>query len=235
MVIAMENVRFLPCGDQAVTVEWGSTIDEHINRQVHAFARKVEALSHPAITEVVPTYRSATVHYRPEVLSYEELKHLLAPLAQGSAEEAEELPVVEIPVCYGGEYGPDLLEVAQHCSLTPEEVIARHTAPTYRIYMLGFTPGFPYLGGMDPSIAAPRRKEPRIHIPAGSVGIAGEQTGVYPIVSPGGWQLIGRTPLRLFDPQKEQPILLSAGAGIRFVPIDEETFRKMEEKEGERA
>ena len=195
----------------------------------------MEALSHPAITEVVPTYRSATVHYRPEVLSYEELKHLLAPLAQGSAEEAEELPVVEIPVCYGGEYGPDLLEVAQHCSLTPEEVIARHTAPTYRIYMLGFTPGFPYLGGMDPSIAAPRRKEPRIHIPAGSVGIAGEQTGVYPIVSPGGWQLIGRTPLRLFDPQKEQPILLSAGAGIRFVPIDEEAFRKMEEKEGERA
>lgn len=231
----MENVRFLPCGDQAVTVEWGSTIDEHINRQVHAFARKVEELSHPAITEVVPTYRSATVHYRPEVFSYEELNQLLAPLAQGSAEEAEELPVVEIPVCYGGEYGPDLEEVAQHCSLTPEEVIARHTAPTYRIYMLGFTPGFPYLGGMDPSIAAPRRKEPRIHIPAGSVGIAGEQTGVYPIVSPGGWQLIGRTPLRLFDPQREQPILLSAGAGIRFVPIDEETFRKMEEKEGERA
>ena len=231
----MENVRFLPCGDQAVTVEWGSTIDEHINRQVHAFARKVEALSHPAITEVVPTYRSATVHYRPEVFSYEELKHLLLSLAQGSTEEAEELPVVEIPVCYGGEYGPDLEEVAQHCSLTPEEVIARHTAPTYRIYMLGFTPGFPYLGGMDPSIAAPRRKEPRIHIPAGSVGIAGEQTGVYPIVSPGGWQLIGRTPLRLFDPQREQPILLSAGAGIRFVPIDEETFRKMEEKEGERA
>ena len=231
----MGNVRFLPCGDQAVTVEWGSTIDEHINRQVHAFARKVEALSHPAITEVVPTYRSATVHYRPEVLSYEELNQLLAPLAQGSAEEAEELPVVEIPVCYGGEYGPDLEEVAQHCSLTPEEVIARHTAPTYRIYMLGFTPGFPYLGGMDPSIAAPRRKEPRIHIPAGSVGIAGEQTGVYPIVSPGGWQLIGRTPLRLFDPQREQPILLSAGAGIRFVPIDEETFRKMEEKVGERA
>lgn len=231
----MENVRFLPCGDQAVTVEWGSTIDEHINRQVHAFARKVEALSHPAITEVVPTYRSATVHYRPEVFSYEELKQLLAPLAQGSAEEAEELPVVEIPVCYGGEYGLDLEEVAQHCSLTPEEVIARHTAPTYRIYMLGFTPGFPYLGGMDPSIAAPRRKEPRIHIPAGSVGIAGEQTGIYPIVSPGGWQLIGRTPLRLFDPQREQPILLSAGAGIRFVPIDEETFRKMEEKKGERA
>ena len=231
----MGNVRFLPCGDQAVTVEWGSTIDEHINRQVHAFARKVEALSHPAITEVVPTYRSATVHYRPEVFSYEELKQLLLSLAQGSAEEAEELPVVEIPVCYGGEYGPDLLEVAQHCSLTPEEVIARHTAPTYRIYMLGFTPGFPYLGGMDPSIAAPRRKEPRIHIPAGSVGIAGEQTGVYPIVSPGGWQLIGRTPLRLFDPQREQPILLSAGAGIRFVPIDEETFRKMEEKKGERA
>ena len=231
----MENVRFLPCGDQAVTVEWGSTIDEHINRQVHAFARKVEALSHPAITEVVPTYRSATVHYRPEVLSYEELKQLLLSLTQGGPEEGEELPVVEIPVCYGGEYGPDLEEVAQHCSLTPEEVIARHTAPTYRIYMLGFTPGFPYLGGMDPSIAAPRRKEPRIHIPAGSVGIAGEQTGVYPIVSPGGWQLIGRTPLRLFDPQREQPILLSAGAGIRFVPIDEETFRKMEEKEGERA
>jgi len=130
-------------------------------------------------------------------------------------------------VLYGGEAGPDLNFVAEHNGLTPEEVIRRHTAPAYLVYMLGFTPGFPYLGGMDESIAAPRLKTPRVRIPAGSVGIAGTQTGVYPIDSPGGWQLIGRTPLRLFDMEGENKFLLKAGQRVRFVPIDEGEFRRL--------
>jgi KipI family sensor histidine kinase inhibitor len=125
---------------------------------------------------------------------------------------------VEIPVCYGLEYGPDLDAVAAHCGLSPDEVIARHTAAEYRVYMLGFSPGFPYLGGLDPNIAAPRRETPRIKVPAGSVGIAGMQTGIYPLESTGGWQIIGRTPMRLFDPGLEEPCLLRPGDRLRFVP-----------------
>ena len=218
-------------------VEFGNEISEAINAKIRAYNIALQNSKIPGIVETVPTYRSLMILYDPEVILcaplMEELRGLLGKLDQIRIPPSE---VIEIPVLYGGEeMGPDLAFVAEHAGKTQEEVIQIHTSTEYLIYMLGFTPGFPYLGGMDPSIAAPRRKEPRIHIPAGSVGIAGEQTGVYPIVSPGGWQLIGRTPLRLFDPQREQPILLSAGAGIRFVPIDEETFRKMEEKKGERA
>lgn len=227
----MEKIRFLPCGDSAVTVEFGDKIDEEINSAVHAFAAAVESLGCPAIREAVPTYRSAAVHYLPWLLDFQQIKALLAPLAQqAGGQAAREEPVVEIPTLYGGEHGPDLEEVAAHCGLTPDQVIARHSAPAYRIFMLGFTPGFPYLGGMDPALATPRRSQPRVSIPAGSVGIAGGQTGVYPIQSPGGWQLIGRTPLRLFDPALEPPILLKAGGRVRFVPIDEETFRQIERR-----
>ena len=232
----MSDVRFLLSGDSAVTVEFGNEISEAINAKIRAYNIALQNSEIPGIVETVPTYRSLMVHYDPSVIRYEPLvKRMKGLLGQLDKIQIPPSDVLEIPVLYGGEAGPDLDFVAEHAGKTPEEVIKIHTSTEYLIYMLGFTPGFPYLGGMDPSIAAPRRKEPRIHIPAGSVGIAGEQTGVYPIVSPGGWQLIGRTPLRLFDPQKEQPILLSAGAGIRFVPIDEEAFRKMEEKEGERA
>lgn len=227
---AMDAIRFLPCGDSAVTVEFGNRIDDQLNGAVHAFASAVEALGHPAIREVVPTYRSATVHYLPHLLEYAALVQLLRPLTETQGGAGPFGAPVEIPVLYGGPWGPDLEEVAAHCGMTPEQVIAAHSAPCYRIYMLGFTPGFPYLGGMDPRLATPRRKEPRIRIPAGSVGIAGSQTGVYPIESPGGWQLIGRTPLRLFDLGSDPPILLQAGRSIRFVPIDEPTYHRLERK-----
>lgn len=227
----MEPIRFLPCGDSAVTVEFGNAIEPRLNQAVHAFAAAAEALGLPAIREVVPTYRSATVHYLPWLLDFEHIQARLAPLARQAAEQAasgpETGPVTEIPVLYGGDYGPDLGEVAAHCGLDPAQVIRLHSAPAYRIFMLGFTPGFPYLGGMDPRLTTPRRSQPRVSIPAGSVGIAGGQTGVYPIRSPGGWQLIGRTPLKLFDPAREKPILLQAGGAIRFVPIDEQTFHQM--------
>ena len=226
----MDAIRFLPCGDSAVTVEFGNRIDDQLNGAVHAFASAVEALGHPAIREVVPTYRSATVHYLPHLLEYAALVQLLRPLTETQGGAGPFGAPVEIPVLYGGPWGPDLEEVAAHCGMTPEQVIAAHSAPCYRIYMLGFTPGFPYLGGMDPRLATPRRKEPRICIPAGSVGIAGSQTGVYPIESPGGWQLIGRTPLRLFDLGSDPPILLQAGRSIRFVPIDEPTYHRLERR-----
>ena len=135
--------------------------------------------------------------------------------------------LVELPVLYGGFCGPDLSFVAQHAGMTEQQIIDIHSAADYLIYMLGFTPGFPYLGGMDARIAVPRLSSPRVKIPAGSVGIAGEQTGVYPIASPGGWQIIGRTPLKLFDPGREQPFLLSAGQTVRFVPIDEAEYRRL--------
>ena len=226
----MDAIRFLPCGDSAVTVEFGNRIDDQLNGAVHAFASAVEALGHPAIREVVPTYRSATVHYLPHLLEYAALVQLLRPLTETQGGAGPFGAPVEIPVLYGGPWGPDLEEVAAHCGMTPEQVIAAHSARCYRIYMLGFTPGFPYLGGMDPRLATPRRKEPRIRIPAGSVGIAGSQTGVYPIESPGGWQLIGRTPLRLFDLGSDPPILLQAGRSIRFVPIDEPTYHRLERR-----
>lgn len=226
----MDAIRFLPCGDSAVTVEFGNRIDDQLNGAVHAFASAVEALGHPAIREVVPTYRSATVHYLPHLLEYAALVQLLRPLTETQGGAGPFGAPVEIPVLHGGPWGPDLEEVAAHCGMTPEQVIAAHSAPCYRIYMLGFTPGFPYLGGMDPRLATPRRKEPRIRIPAGSVGIAGSQTGVYPIESPGGWQLIGRTPLRLFDLGSDPPILLQAGRSIRFVPIDEPTYHRLERR-----
>lgn len=226
----MDAIRFLLCGDSAVTVEFGNRIDDQLNGAVHAFASAVEALGHPAIREVVPTYRSATVHYLPHLLEYAALVQLLRPLTETQGGAGPFGAPVEIPVLYGGPWGPDLEEVAAHCGMTPEQVIAAHSAPCYRIYMLGFTPGFPYLGGMDPRLATPRRKEPRIRIPAGSVGIAGSQTGVYPIESPGGWQLIGRTPLRLFDLGSDPPILLQAGRSIRFVPIDEPTYHRLERR-----
>ena len=226
----MDAIRFLPCGDSAVTVEFGNRIDDQLNGAVHAFASAVEALGHPAIREVVPTYRSATVHYLPHLLEYAALVQLLRPLTETQGGAGPFGAPVEIPVLYGGPWGPDLEEVAAHCGMTPEQVIAAHSAPCYRICMLGFTPGFAYLGGMDPRLATPRRKEPRIRIPAGSVGIAGSQTGVYPIESPGGWQLIGRTPLRLFDLGSDPPILLQAGRSIRFVPIDAPTYHRLERR-----
>lgn len=222
------RIECLPCGECALTVQLGTVIAEPVADAVRAFAAGLEEAKLPGIRELVPTYCTVMVHYDPAVWGFEELAKQLTALADRlEASSAGESDLVEIPVLYGGEAGPDLNFVAEHNGLTPEEVIRRHTAPSYLVYMLGFTPGFPYLGGMDESIAAPRLKTPRVRIPAGSVGIAGTQTGVYPINSPGGWQLIGRTPLRLFDMEGENKFLLKAGQRVRFVPIDEAEFRRL--------
>ena len=228
------SARFLPAGDSAIAVEFGREIDLNINNQVAAMRTVIEAAIDEGklkgIVELVPTYGSLLVVYDQLAVGYAGLIEQLKILAEGL--EGVEIPdreVVEIPVVYGGEYGPDLGIVAQLNSLSEDEVIKRHSETEYPIYMLGFVAGFPYLGGMDKSIAAPRKQTPRLKIPAGSVGIAGQQTGIYSVESPGGWQIIGRTPLKLYDADREKPILLRAGQGIRFKPITEAEYEAMTE------
>jgi KipI family sensor histidine kinase inhibitor len=182
------------------------------------------------VSEVVPAYASLLVIFDPLRVPREGLERELAALAEEVAAVRASPPrrVVRIPVCYGGELGPDLDEVARVAGLLPAEVVARHAAPVYRVYLLGFTPGFPYLGGMDRRIACPRLPSPRLRVAPGSVAIAGEQTGIYPVESPGGWRVVGRTPLRLFDPAPgaKHPFLLAAGDGLQFVPVDREAYEE---------
>ncbi|AHL22642.1 5-oxoprolinase subunit PxpB [Thermococcus nautili] len=216
-------MNFKPLGDSALLVSFGEVIDEETNDRVHALAGAIEKANFEWLVEVVPAYSSLEVIYDPKLIDFEGVKRAIQGL-EFSAEKFEGR-LVEIPVLYGGEHGPDLEFVAEYNGLTPEEVIEIHSKPVYRVYFLGFLPGFAYLGGMDERIATPRLEKPRLKVPAGSVGIAGKQTGIYPLESPGGWRLIGRTPLRLFNPSKEPPTLLQPGDRVKFVPIDEKTIK----------
>lgn len=224
------NYPILPCGDCAVTVQVGAEISEETNRKVVSLMQTLAEAAIPGLRELVPSYSAVCVHYDPAQISYDQLLNRLnsletKELSSGIASQN----IVEIPVCYGGEYGPDLAFVAEHNSLSPEDVIAIHSSGTYLVYMLGFLPGFAYMGGMDERIATPRLTSPRAKIPAGSVGIAGGQTGIYPLASPGGWQLIGRTPVKMFVMEGETGnFALSAGDRVKFVPISEEQYREME-------
>jgi len=215
--------RFLVAGDSALVVEFGDEISLEVNRKVHALADALGKSSLPGLAEAVPTYRSLLVHYDPLRLSCDEVKAFVSEVLQKCGEKPPLKPrVVEIPVVYGGEFGPDIEFVAEHNGLfSVEEVIRLHSGVAYTVYMLGFAPGFAYLGGMPEAIVTPRLETPRTLVPAGSVGIAGGQTGIYPIATPGGWRLIGRTPLKLFDPEQDPPTLLKAGDTVRFVPISE--------------
>ena len=216
------NPIFKPAGDQALLVIFGDSIDLQVNRRVHALDRTLAQNPCSGVLETVPTYTSLLVYYDSLQVEYRQVRDEVQQRIETLA-EAEIRPArrVEIPTHYGGEYGPDLPHVAEHNRLSVEEVIRLHSSRDYPVYMMGFTPGFPYLGGMDERIATPRLQSPRTHLPVGSVGIAGEQTGIYPIESPGGWQIIGRTPLTLFDPQAEQPFLLAPGDLVCFVPLNE--------------
>jgi len=221
-------MKILPCGDAAVTVEFGSEISPEIGAMVRAFRNNVESSRIKGIIELIPTFRSVTVCYDPCVIKYSNLVKKLTKLAPTGNEGASSGGrIFVIPVCYDGNFGCDLDSVAELTGLDREEIIKRHTAPDYQIYMLGFLPGFPYLGGLDKTIAAPRLESPRKEIPAGAVGIGGEQTGIYPLVSPGGWRLIGRTPVKVYDPNRSEPVLYAAGDYIRFKRIDMAEYEKI--------
>jgi KipI family sensor histidine kinase inhibitor len=221
----MDRPRFLPAGDAALVVELGDSIDLAINERVHALARAIEQSAPAGLRETVPTYRSLLVHYDPLQTSLEEVQTLVrSAMERCTAAPPPQPRVVDIPTVYGGDFGPDIAYVAAHNGLTVEEVVRLHSAPLYTVYMLGFTPGFPYLGGLPRELATPRLATPRLAVPAGAVGIAGSQTGIYPLPTPGGWQLIGRTPAVLFDPQRTPPALLEPGDRVRFVPISGEEF-----------
>jgi KipI family sensor histidine kinase inhibitor len=226
-----QRARFLPAGDKALAVELGDSITPEINRKVRDLLVAIESQGIPGLVDLVPSYRSLLVYYDPLRLSLPELEDRLTALEQNLDQAALKAPrVVEIPTLYGGEHGPDIGQVAKHNGLTPEEVIRIHSGAEYLVYMMGFTPGFPYMGGMSERIATPRLQTPRTAIPAGSVGIAEQQTGVYPIESPGGWQLIGRTPVRLFDPQRDPPVVVAVGDYIRFIPIAEEAYHDIQQQ-----
>ena len=217
--------RLLPAGDSAIVVEFGDGIDLGINARVRLLQHALGTDAHAGIVETVPTYRSLMVHYDPMVLRRESLESIIVAAAGRLPEESRETArTVEIPVTYGGEAGPDLADVAAIAGLDLQAVVDLHAGGDYVVFMLGFMPGFPYLGGLPSSIATPRLATPRTVVPAGSVGIAGAQTGIYPTESPGGWRLIGRTPVRLFDPLQSPPALLEAGDHVRFVPVGQADY-----------
>lgn len=225
-----ENIRFLPAGDSSVVMEFGNSISPEINSKVRNMVLVLEKAQKNYILEFLPTYRSLLIHYDPLKLSYDELlKELQNLVSLVDKEDRKEFRILEIPVLYGGANGPDIDFVASHNGISQKGVIQIHCSRDYLVYMLGFTPGFAYLGGMNEKIATPRLELPRINIPAGSVGIAGSQTGIYPMASPGGWQIIGRTPIKLYDPLATPPVLLRAGDYVRFIPITKEEFLRIRE------
>jgi inhibitor of KinA len=214
----------------------GDAIDERTHRLVRAASSRIRGDPPPGFVDLVPAFVSIVVHYDPIAAARESsvtpheriVSHLRDRLAGLRVEELAAPRLVEIPVCYGGELGPDLDDVARTHGLTPEEVIALHVGAEYLVYMIGFMPGFAYLGGLPERIATPRRQTPRTAVAAGTVGIGGRQTGVYPLVSPGGWNLIGRTPVKIFDIVRDEPTLLLTGDRVRFRPISRAEFEAAE-------
>jgi KipI family sensor histidine kinase inhibitor len=221
----------IPAGDQALVVELGDEIDPALNRRVHDLTHLVEECGIRGVVDLTPTYRSLLVQYDATETSLGEISDAIRNIQDAPGTGSSEQPhVVHVPTLYGGEDGPDLEYIAEQAGVSVEEAVDIHSSKEYLVYMMGFTPGFPYLGGLDERLATPRLETPRQEIAAGTVGIAESQTGVYPVSSPGGWRLIGRTPLTLFDPSRESPSLLSAGNYLRFVPIDgEEEFAAIHE------
>ena len=227
----MPDIRILTAGDSALLIEFGKEINPETNRKITAIVQLMREQHIEGIVDVIPAFCSLLINYDPRVLSYEVLKERMENLLKIETKtEITRKRIFEIPVCYGGEYGPDIDNIAEHAGLSVNEVIKIHSSKDYLIYMLGFLPGFAYLGGMDEALATPRLDSPRSEIFEGAVGIGGEQTGIYPVASPGGWQLIGKTPLKVYDKERENPILYSAGDYIRFVPVDLDEFKRIEQQ-----
>jgi inhibitor of KinA len=212
--------RLLPVGDAALVVEFGSEIDPIVNQQVHGLAALLSTTQPAGVIEFVPTYRSLLINYDPLSLTYTEMKNWVeAQLPRLETTQTAASRLVEVPTVYGGEAGPDLENVAKTLKLSVDDVVQLHSAVEYRVYMMGFTPGYPYMGKLDARLQLPRLETPRTLVPIGSVAIAGLQTGIYPLTSPGGWRIIGHTDLTLFDPNRDAPFLFAPGDRVRFVPV----------------
>lgn len=218
--------RLLPCGDSALVVQFGEEIDPALNAKVLALDARAGGL--PGIVEMVPTYRSLLVHYDPTATDHRILGDSLLALAQDLPEAPAEGRLWRIPVVYGGAFGIDLEDVAAHHGITTAELIRRHAAPAYRVYMMGFLPGFAYLGGLDPTLAISRRVSPRLKTPAGTVSIGGIQALVATLEAPSGWHLLGRTPVRNFMPERDPVFILNAGDRVQFQPIDASAWEPLD-------
>lgn len=222
-----DNPTYRIMGDRALLVELGDEISPSVNRKVRELFITLERHSIDGLVEAVPSYRSLLIVYNPQKITFSALRETLDDLQKTmDPSQIPEPKTMKIPVVYGGEYGPDLAWVARYHGIAPEEAIIRHTGNIYQVYMIGFTPGFAYMGELPENIATPRRETPRTAVPAGSVGIAQSQTGIYPVESPAGWQIIGQTPLRLFDETNWPPALLEMGDSIQFFPIKEEEMEQ---------
>jgi inhibitor of KinA len=219
--------RILACGDTALTIEFGEAIDRHLSALVLALADRMDRQAIVGVVELVPTFRSLMVHYDPILLPQAELKRRLVPLLAGLEAAQEAKRRWRIPACYHESLAPDLSEVAQRTGLTPANVVERHSATTFHVYMVGFLPGYPYMGDLPPELVLPRRENPRTAVPPGSVAIATTQTAVYTLESPGGWHLIGRTPAPLWDVRQARPAILAAGDKVVFEPVSVTDYESM--------
>ena len=225
------QVRVVSASDSSMLIEFGDGISEPVNRSVYQFIDVVQRSDIAAhVVEMIPAYRTLLVEYDLGSVADAGMRVALSALLADAelpgvtGDDVQIDRTIDVPVVYGGEHGPDLLDVANHAGMSEDQVVGIHSGSTYRVFMIGFAPGFPYLGGMDARISCPRLTTPRVRIPAGSVGIAETQTGIYPNASAGGWRIIGRSPTKLFDVDKNPPSLLEPGAGVRFVPVDSAEF-----------
>jgi inhibitor of KinA len=219
--------RIVQAGDSVLIVEFEERIDPAVNARAIAVAERLQEAGIAGVRDVVPTYRAVAVYFDPLRTNFDALQARLEREAEEPVVHVDdERRPVRIPVCYGDDLGPDLAAVAGKADMTEAEVVRLHTSATYRVFMLGFVPGFAYMGLVDSRIAVARHSTPRVRVPIGSVGIAGVQTGIYPAETPGGWQLIGRTPLKPFDPLRAEPFLVKAGDAVQFFEIDRDEFRR---------
>jgi inhibitor of KinA len=226
----MSRPRIVAAGDSTLVVEFEALIDPIVNARAIGLAERMRTADIAGVRDVVPTYRSVAVFFDPLRTNHDDLVHRLEHEAgRMEGPPPEPRAPVRVPVCYGGELGPDLDSVARRAKMSPEQVVAVHSSETYRVFMLGFLPGFAYMGLVDPRLAAPRHSTPRVRVLKGSVGIAGRQTGIYPADSPGGWQLLGRTPLQPFDMNRPSPFLFRAGDAVQFVPVNRDEYERLVE------
>jgi inhibitor of KinA len=219
--------KFLACGDTALVVEFGRSVDSTVSELVLALARRIEAAALAGVVEVVPTFRSLMVHYDPQALTQAALRRALRPMLRGLKGSTRGGRHWLIPTCYDESVGLDLAEVAARAGLTVPALVALHSGANFRVYMMGFLPGFPYLGGLPNALELPRRQTPRLRVPRGSVAIAMDMTCIYTLESPGGWHVLGRTPAALFDLRRDPPAPLAAGDSVAFEPISLREYERL--------